>query len=173
MTPTRSSRIISRRTVLAGLLAAPAATATAAPCQPVKVLFVCPMGTVKSAIAREQFRNMAKRRGLAAEAWSRGVTPADHLTPALVAQLRRDGIDPRAEPVKALAPSDIARADVVVAFEEAAQAPGMAGARVWDIPSWTKDYAGARAALLPKVDALLDEIARRPCSSPTGLQPAP
>ena len=163
MTPSRSTRLISRRTVLAGLLAAPAAPAAASPCRPVKVLFVCPMGTVKSAIAREQFRRMANRRGLAAEAWSRGVTPADHLTPALVARLQGDGIDPRAEPVKALAPSDIARADVVVAFEEAAQAPGMAGARVWDIPSWTKDYAGARAALLPKVDALLDEIARRPC----------
>ena len=88
MTPSRSTRLTSRRTVLAGLLAAPAAPAAAAPCQPVKVLFVCPMGTVKSAIAREQFRNMAKRRGLAAEAWSRGVTPADHLTPALVAPVR-------------------------------------------------------------------------------------
>jgi hypothetical protein len=110
MSPSRSTRLTSRRTVLAGLLAAPAAPAAASPCRPVKVLFVCPMGTVKSAIAREQFRRMANRRGL-----------------------------------------------------EAAQAPGMAGARVWDIPSWTKDYAGARAALLPKVDALLDEIARRPC----------
>lgn len=158
-------RLTSRRTLLIGLLTAPAAATAATPCRPPRVLFVCPAGTVKSAIAREQLRQTAFGRGIAVEGLSRGVTPADHLTPELIAQLIHDGIDPRAEPVLPLAQTDIARADIVVAFEEAANAPGMSQARVWDIPSWTADYAGTRAALLPKIDALLDEIARRTCRS--------
>ncbi len=120
---------------------------------------------MKSAIAREQLKQTAGRRGIAVEVLSRGVSPADHLTPALIAQLIHDGIDPRAEPVLPLAQTDIARANIVVAFEEAANAPGMSQARVWDIPSWTADYAGTRAALLTKVDVLLDEIAQRKCRS--------
>ena len=152
----------TRRTFLVGLALTPTSV-LASPCPPPRVLFVCPMGTVKSAIAREQLKHSAAARGLAIQVQSRGVEPADHLTPTLIAQLRADGIDPRAEPLQELTPSDITQADVVVAFEEAAAAPGMAQARVWDIPSWKSDYAGARAAMLPKIDALLDELAHRPC----------
>lgn len=158
-------RLATRRALLLGLLLAPSVVAAATPCPPTRVLFVCPVGTVKSAIAREQLKQSAARRSLVVEVHSRGVSPADHMTPELAAQLKGDGIDPRAEPLKALAQYDIAHADVVVAFEEAAAAPGMATARVWDIPSWKTDYAGARAAMLPKIDALLDEIARKPCRS--------
>jgi protein-tyrosine-phosphatase len=163
------SLFVSRRGIVAFglfLLARPLA-ATAAPCRKPRVLFVCPAGTVKSAIAREHFKHSATRRGLAVQVQSRGVHLEDHMTPILLAQLRADGVDPRTEPLQALTPADIAQADVVVAFEEAAQAPGMEKARVWDIPSWKSDYAGARAALLPKIDGLLDELAtvgRRGCS---------
>jgi protein-tyrosine-phosphatase len=128
----------------------------------VVVTFVCPFGTVKSAIAREQLKHSAAARGLAVQVLSRGVHPADQLTPNLTAQLAADGIDPGAEPLRALA-SDIAHADVVVAFDEAAQAPGMEKARVWDVPSWNEDYSGARAALMPNIHALLDELGKRPC----------
>lgn len=155
----------TRRFLLVALLLIPAAAATAAPCRPPRVLFVCPVGTVKSAIARDALKHRAAARGVAVEVQSRGVAPADHMTPALLAQLQADGIDPRAEPLRALQPVDIAHADVVVAFEEAAQAAGMAQARVWDIPSWKEDYAGARAAQQPKIDALVEELAKRPCRS--------
>ena len=155
--------LTTRRTLLVGLFLVPTAVVGAPPCPTPRVLFVCPAGTVKSAIAREQLKHSAAARGQAMQVQSRGVQPADHLTSTLAARLRADGIDPRAEPLRALTPSDIAQADVVVAFEEAAAAPGMAKARVWEIPSWNADYAGARAAMLPRIDALLDELAHRPC----------
>ena len=95
---------------------------------------------------------------------SRGVTPEDHISPGLAARLRADGIDPTAEPLRRLEPGDAVHADIVIAFDEAAQAPGLEQARAWDIPSWNSQYDGARAALAPKIEALLDEVAVRPCT---------
>lgn len=159
-------RLATRRSVAFGLLvlAGPAA-AGPKPCPPPRVLFVCPAGTVKSAIAREELKRRAAARGLAVEVQSRGVDPEDHVSPALAAQLRADGLDPAAETLRGLTPADIARADVVIAFDEAAQAPGLGRARAWDIPSWNSQYAQAKAALAPKVEDLLDELARRQCPS--------
>ncbi|MBR7619581.1 hypothetical protein JKL49_09295 [Phenylobacterium sp. 20VBR1] len=157
--------VTRRTTVLALLLLArPAAAAQAKPCPPPRVLFVCPAGSVKSAIARETLKHAASRRGLAVVAQSRGVTPEDHASPVLAAHLRADGIDPAAEALRRLETGDSAQADIVIAFDEAAQAPGLERARAWDIPSWNSQYEGARAALAPKIEALLDEVAARSCT---------
>ena len=80
---------LSRRSITLALLAWPT-TALAAACPPAKVLFVCPAGTVKSAIAREVLRSRALTAGLAVEGASRGLTPEDHVSPALAANLYRD-----------------------------------------------------------------------------------
>src|SRR4051794_30176677 len=96
-------RRLSRRVVVLAALAAPAALpAQAAPCAPPTVLFVCPAGTVKSAIARETLKRRAAASGVRVRVVSRGVHPEDHVSPALAANLRADGIDPAAEPVLAL-----------------------------------------------------------------------
>ena len=49
---------VTRRTTFLALLllARPAAAAQTKPCPPPRVLFVCPAGSVKSAIARESLR---------------------------------------------------------------------------------------------------------------------
>ena len=156
---------IDRRAVLAAgasLLASGAAARTP-PCRPTRVLFVCPAGTVKSAIAREVLKHRAAERGVAVRAQSRGVHLENHVSPALAARLQADGIDPRAEPVRALISADLAGQDIVIAFDEAAQAPGLGGARVWEVPSWNADYAHAKSALSTYVEALLDELKARPC----------
>ena len=155
----------NRRGVALGLLllSNSGRAAQAAPCPPPVVLFVCPAGTVKSAIAREMLKARAARGGVAVRVASRGVHPEDHVSPGLRASLLADGLDPTAEPLRALEPQDAARADIVIAFDEAAQAPGLQGAWVWDIPSWNTRYPEAKAALEAKVDALLVELARRPC----------
>ncbi len=151
------------RRSLGGLLALLAVPAMArAACPPVKVLFVCQAGTVNSPIAREQLKRGAKQRGIPLSVQARGVKPEDHLTPILVAQLSVDGIDPAAEPVRALRPRDIINADIVVVFNEAAQAPGLASARAWVIPPW-RNYAQAKAQMTARTDALLDELATRGC----------
>lgn len=163
MTP--SLAYVTRRTAVLGvlLLARPATAAQPKPCSPPRVLFVCPAGSVKSAIAREVLKGQAIRRGLVVDVQSRGVTPEDHVSPGLAARLRTDGINPAAEPLRRLEPGDVVRADIVVAFDEAAQAPGLGRAKVWDIPSWNGQYDAARAALAPRIDALLDDLATAGC----------
>jgi len=157
----------SRRSVALGvLLLAGRARAETPPCATPTVLFVCPAGTVKSAIARETLKRRAAQAGVAVRVVSRGVHPEDHVSPALKASLQADGIDPRAEPVKALVPEDVARADIVIAFDEAAQAPGLQTARTWEIPSWNSQYPEAKAALGARIDGLLAELRTRdakPC----------
>jgi protein-tyrosine-phosphatase len=159
----RVSQIQFRRRDLALLGALTMAGRALAACPPRAVLFVCPAGTVKSAIARELTKRRAAARGLAAHVSSRGVTPEDHVSPALAARLRADGLDPAAEPARALTPADLAGSDIVVAFDEAAKAPGMARARVWDMPSWNSSYDQAMLAVTFRIDALLDELAAAPC----------
>ncbi len=81
---------VTRRTTVLGLLLAQADAAAAQPrpCPPPRVLFVCPAGSVKSAIAREALKQAASRRGLAVDVQSRGVAPEDHVSPALAANLK-------------------------------------------------------------------------------------
>jgi protein-tyrosine-phosphatase len=158
---------VRRRSLLLGLLAVVGVSraAHAAPCPAPTVLFVCPAGTVKSAIARETLKRRAAQLGVPVRAVSRGINPEDHVSPGLAASLKADGIDPAREPVRAFAPGDAAASDIVVAFDQAAQAPGLQGARVWRTPSWNTDYAGARAATANQVDELLAELRRRPCAA--------
>ena len=164
----------TRRFVALALLAAPgAARAAQSPCDPPRVLFVCPAGTVKSAIAREALRARAAKAGIAISVRSRGLKPEDHVSPALAANLRADGLDPAREPALALTPDDIAAADIVIAFDEAAQAPALKAARSWDIPSWNADYAGAKAALETRLDGLVAELRGRTAKPCPGVRKPP
>ena len=151
---------LSRRSITLALLAWPT-TAFAAACPPAKVLFVCPAGTVKSAIAREVLRSRAQAAGLAVEVTSRGLSPEDHVSPTLAANLRADGLDPGREPALALAPADVARADIVIAFDDAASSPLLRSARSWRTPSWNADYGAARTDLSARMDTLVAELRAR------------
>ena len=158
-------RSLTRRIVVAAVLGAPAmARAKPPPClPPANVLFVCPAGTVKSAIARETLKARATAAGLAVRVESRGVQPEDHVSPGLAANLRADGVDPAAEPLRKLTGADVARADIVIAFDAATQAPELRGARAWAVPSFNTDYAGATSALARHMDTLIAELqARQP-----------
>jgi protein-tyrosine-phosphatase len=154
-----SSFLIGRRGFGAGLVLFLAPRlATAAPCTPRQVLFVCPAGSVKSAIARETLISRAAERQIAVKVQSRGIHPEDHVSAELGAHLALDGLNPAREPLRALVADDVARADIIVAFDDAANAPGLERARRWDIPSWNADYAKAKAAMAPRIEALLTEL---------------
>lgn len=160
---------LGRRSVIFGLgFALVSQFAIAAAC-PVRVLFVCPAGSVKSAIAREALKRRAAEAGLAVAVSSRGVHPEDHVTPTLAANLRTDGLDPAAEPLRALAPADVAQAELVVAFDAASDEPMLRSARAWKTPSWNDHYAEAKADLDDRLTALLTELkarGARPCAAP-------
>ncbi len=146
-----------------------AARTTRAACPPVRVLFVCPAGSVKSAIARETLRKRAAAEGVSVIVASRGVHPEDHLSATLAAKLKRDGIDPASEPLRGLMPSDIAQADLIIAFDEAADEPALRSARAWKTPSWNDHYDSAKADLEHRLTGLLADLkirAGRPCAVP-------
>jgi protein-tyrosine-phosphatase len=130
---------------------------------PTRVLFVCQFGTVKSALARELFRRRAGQRGITATAFSRGITPAEHLSAAARTSMAADGIDPARDPLRKLAPADLRRADIVVIFNPLPMKLATRPVRDWAAtPSVNDDYANARPELDRRIDALLDEIAGVP-----------
>ena len=149
---------ISRRVALAlGALLFGRTAARAS--KPVTVLFVCQGGTVKSPIAREHFRRLAAAREVSVNAVSRGITPEDHMTPPLAVALRADRIDVTREPVLALTAADLAGADVIVVFNPLPASLGTWRVRDWsDMPSMNENYAAARAVLVPRLEALLNEL---------------
>jgi len=155
---------VHRRTILTAILAGLFADrlAAAAPCRPTRVLFVCPVGTVKSAIARETLRRRVAASNLPVLVQSRGIAPANHVTPALAERLHADAIDPTVDPLRALTAADVANADIVIAFDEAAQSPLLAKARAWRTPSWNDQYDAAKADLAQRLDGLIEELARTP-----------
>ncbi|MEP6831352.1 MAG: hypothetical protein ABI963_13505 [Rhizomicrobium sp.] len=154
-------------TATAAFILAPVAEVAAKPCAATRVLFVCPLGVVKSAIAREQLRRIAKVRGFSVQVQSRGVeppkNPAKDISPGLAAHLRDEGIDPFADPLRRFSKADPGKADITIAFDEAASAPGLEHARVWKSPSWNNQYPEAKEALSKNIEALADELAARPC----------
>ena len=156
-TPAMSRRVLIVSALAASLIGA-CASARRSPA-PV-ILFVCQFGTAKSAIARELFRRRVRQRLLAIEAFSRGLTIEDHLTPDLRQRLAADGIDPTAEPAQVLTPRDWQRATLIVAFNPLPPAVPRAKVRDWtDLPSITDDYVTTRAILDRRLEALIDELA--------------
>ena len=90
----------------------------------------------------------------------RGISPEDHMTPALAAALKADGIDIASEPVLALTAADLKAAEFIAVFNQLPTALGTWRARDWsDLPSMNENYPAARAVLIPRLEALLDEIA--------------
>ena len=151
----------NRRAVMAfgALLVTAPAFAWAAEKPPV-VLFVCPAGTAKSAIARELFRKRAKERGIAATAFSRGLHIEDHVSAPLRQRLEAEAIDTRRDGFSGLKPKDVRAADIVVTFAVLPAAYRSPKLRDWSaVPSVNDAWPVARADLDRRIDALLDTIA--------------
>ena len=123
------------------------------------ILFVCQFGTVKSPVARELLKRRAIERHIAVEAMARGITPGDHTTPELLNRLANDRINPAAEPLRKLGPEDIAKADIVIAFDKLPAEYHPRRLEDWsDLPSMVNDYDHARAVLDPRIEKLLDRL---------------
>ena len=125
------------------------------------VVFVCEHGGAKSVVAAALFNARASARHLPFTAESRGVIPDPGLAPAAVAGLRADGLSPDREVPLRVGRADVDGATVVVAIDplplDLAKAARVV---VWDaIPPISVDYAASRDAMLPRIDALLDELA--------------
>ena len=151
---------INRRTAVIGLAALLTASCVSTmPSGPPRVLFICQYGSVKSAIARELFRRRARERGISANAFSRGITPAAHVSPELRARLNADAIDTNREVLIKLSDTDLKAADIVIIFDKLPT--HIAPKRVLDwsaLPSMNNSYLEARADLDRRIDTLLDML---------------
>lgn len=127
-----------------------------------RVLLVCQFGSVKSAIARELVIRRAAERGIQVSVASRGITPEAHIDRDLLARLRADSIDPEREPLTALAPADVARADYVVVFNNLPAGFRPRKLIDWrDTGSFNDSFAAEAPRLLKRIDALLDTLGAR------------
>jgi protein-tyrosine-phosphatase len=145
------------------LLGMPNAPPARQPADTQRVVFVCEHGTVKSVVAAALFNKLARKRGLAAVAVSRGTAP-DSALPALVRDgLLADGAGPwRARPTR-LTSADVPGASLFVSFDQPVEAlvGERAPLRHWDgTPSVMQTYATGRDAILERVRALVAEMER-------------
>ena len=130
------------------------------------IVFVCEHGNVKSLIAREWFNRLARERGLAVRAVSRGLSPEPDVPAPIAERLRGDGFDVRGFRPQVLAREALLGASrlVVIGSEPPSwvAAEGVAVER-WDgIPPASENYQASRDALRDRIVALLESLAPRP-----------
>ncbi len=129
------------------------------------VVFVCEHGSAKSLVAASFLERMAKERGVAVRALSRGTVPDTSVPAAVVEALRGDGFDVAAFKPQRLREADVLAADRVVAIGvdlgEVGAKAGAAAVRWDDIPPFAASYPKARRAILSHITSLLGDLERR------------
>jgi hypothetical protein len=110
------------------------------------------------------FNRWAEQRGLSFRAVARGVAP-DSSVPAPVREgLRTDGFPVSDFVPQSLTALDVAHAWLVVSFDQdVTNVVGSTRYLKWDgLPGVLADYPRGRDAIVRRVDALVDELARTP-----------
>jgi arsenate reductase (thioredoxin) len=135
------------------------------PSAPPTVVFVCEHGAAKSVIAAAHFNKIAKERGLPYRAVARGTAP-DATIPAGVRQgLEQAGLELTVDRPVMVGQADVNGADRVVTFEIAL--PGTissfnAAPIDWRaVPSVSTDFGVASIDIKRRVEALIDDLARK------------
>jgi arsenate reductase (thioredoxin) len=140
-------------------------TASRSPMTPQTVLFVCEHGAAKSVIAAAHFNKIAKERGLPYRAVARG-TALDATIPDAVRQgLERAGLEVTVEKPVMVGQTDVTSANRVVTFEIALPntiSSSKAAPTDWRaVPSVSADFGIASADIKRRVEALIDELAKK------------
>jgi chromate transporter len=155
--------------LLGVLLAGPAGAAAQA--SPPRVVFVCEHGSAKSLVAASYFDRMAKERGLAVRALSRGTAPDAAVPPAVLELLAADGFDAAGFKPQALSAHDLEAAVRVVAI--GVDIGGLASGsstpveRWDDVPPFSQGYPKARAVMVARIESLLRALAPAPAGLDT------
>ena len=128
-----------------------------------QVLFVCEHGAAKSVFAGSYFNALAEREGLNARAAARGIEPDENIVERVQAEAVAAGFPLCAARPVQLTPDDVTSADVVVAFDLGSAELGTQGAHeAWDgLPSLKLEFEPGRAAIMARVEALVDEMKAR------------
>jgi protein-tyrosine-phosphatase len=129
---------------------------------PPKIVFVCEHGAAKSVIAAKELEKLARERGIAIQAVTRGTTQ-DPVIPNLVrAGLKADGIEIGAMKPVQLKPEDLKDAARVISFGPDLSAVGGQMSRVDDwgaTPDPSANFQATRDYIVKRLQMLLDQIA--------------
>jgi len=129
------------------------------------ILFVCPHGAAKSVMAAAYCQRLGTERALPVRATSAGTEPEAEIPSRVVEGLGADGIDVRGRRPRAVTREEIGAAWRVVSLGAELGVLAAPGVRIdhWDdIPPVSADFGAARAALLARLPALLDELTGLP-----------
>ena len=126
------------------------------------VLFVCPHGAAKSVLAAAYFQARVDQLGWPYRAMSAGAEPDTALSPAVVAQLRAEGLPvPRHAP-RRVGDAELAAAERVVVFGCDVRGRVRLDTPVddWaDVPALSEDFETAREAIRARVEQLVNKLA--------------
>ena len=126
------------------------------------VVFVCEHGSAKSVIAAAHFNRLAEEKGLPYRAVSRGIQPDEAIPEAVKSGLRADGLDVSAWKPKQVGDDDVRAAKKVVTLAcelpKAKAAPAEKLIEWQDVPAVSDGYAAARAAIVERVEELLQAL---------------
>jgi len=158
----RIARIV---VISAQLLPHSAATAQHTDSPPVRrVVFVCEHGSVKSLIAASYFNRAASARGLPFDAIARGTAPEQAVPRIVQIGLSESGMNVSQHVPQKFVASDLGGASLVVSFDQDIEATvdGKVRHLKWDnLPGVLADYPRGRDAIVQKVDALIDALAKK------------
>ncbi len=132
--------------------------------EPVRVVFVCEHGSVKSLVAMEHFNRRAQERGLPYRAIARGTAPEPVVPTPVRDGLNSDGFEVSAFTPRKFEASDAEHALIVVSFDQDLAETVGARARYvkWDdLPGVLTDYTRGRDEILRHVDELINELTGR------------
>jgi len=134
----------------------PAARAETAPSEDKTIVFVCLHGVVNSQMAAAYFNKVAKERGLAFKAVSRGIDMYWTIPVRIQDGLALDGLEPANAP-NALTAYEAGHASRVLAFDPIpVERKGDANVTYWSgVPSGIQDYDAARDEIARRVDELI------------------
>lgn len=125
------------------------------------VIFVCLHGSVKSQMASAHFNRIARERGLPFTSISRGIEVDSSIPTRIRDGLSLDGLAPTDDVPVGLTAEEAGRATILVAFDVVPdERRGASNITYWsDVPPATRDYVGARDAIVKHLDALVPTLA--------------
>lgn len=128
--------------------------------QPRIIVFICEHGAAKSVIAAAYFNKLAGESGLDLRAIARGTDPDHELSASAIAGLRADGLTPTESAPQKLSLEDVESAQQVISFCELSEEyQQKAVIEQWEnIPAVSENYEKARAAILERLNGLLNRI---------------
>lgn len=114
-------------------------------------------------LAASHFNTLAAERGLDAVATARGSAPDAAIPDAVLSDLASSGTAPCVDVPTAVTDEDLGAADLVVTFDQPALMARLANSRTalaWDaLPPVSADVVTARAAIVSRVESLVDSLA--------------